>query len=639
MRTALKILVGQFFALVFCVVGLVAAIFLIDWNAFRDEIASAASGYLEREVSIDRLDVSPGWTTWVSVGGLKIANPDWAEAEQFYQADRTGISIQVWPSLLGDLTFSEISMNAPHVNLSRGDDGQATWTFPALSGVSADGPESDARNQFPSVGNLAIRDGRISFADSIAEYRTQIVISRADGRAWGHEDVMMTVDGRIEDRALKVRFTGGSASRLQDTSKPYPISLQIEAEDSALDVSGELIAPLALARGTVELSIKGPTIDALYPILPFPLPETPPYDLTGTLKRQGDVWSFNNFAGRLGDSDLSGSISADTSGERPLVSADLVSRRLILDDLGGLIGAQPNPDETANPEQKRAAEAQDASGKLLPDEPFDTSQLRRADMRIRLKATRVEDEFLPVDDLNAEIDLSNGRLQIRPFALGVAGGNIRGEVVLNAREEIPSADADLQFDGLNLQPFFRGTDYADAMAGRFSGKVYLLGTGNSLRELFSTAEGSGWLGVRDGKLSALIVEGIGLDVIEALAVLIGGDEGVPIRCGMVDFEGDKGTLRLDRAMIDTTDSLVLARGVLDLGRETLDMQLEARAKDFSLIDLSRPVTVSGSFADPDISIGGIDPLPFFEMGDQKDVDCNALLHTRSDPTPRQSPEQ
>jgi len=64
---------------------------------------------------------------------------------------------------------------------------------------------------------------------------------------------------------------------------------------------------------------------------------------------------------------------------------------------------------------------------------------------------------------------------------------------------------------------------------------------------------------------------------------------------------------------------------VDLGQEKFDVQVEARAKDFSLIDFAAPVRAYGPFTDPSVSIGGLDPLPFFEMGDQNDIDCASLI--------------
>jgi len=149
--------------------------------------------------------------------------------------------------------------------------------------------------------------------------------------------------------------------------------------------------------------------------------------------------------------------------------------------------------------------------------------------------------------------------------------------------------------------------------------------GLSLADMLAAADGSIVIGMRDGSISALLVEAAGLDLVEALALLADRDVAVGIRCGLLTAAVSDGVLRIERGVIDTTDSLLLVEGGVDLGKEAVDIQIEAREKDFSLIDAAAPVRVEGPFTDPGIAIGGVDPLPFFEMGEQKDIDCAALL--------------
>ncbi|WP_417520020.1 AsmA family protein [Minwuia sp.] len=633
---AAAVLVG--FLMLLVVLG-VAALFLLDWNDFKDEVASLASDFIGRDVAIGHLDVDPGWTTTITLGGLSVANPEWAASPKFYEADRTRVSIRVWPLLRMRIRMPEVDLDAPKIAMQRNAEGQATWDFAALAGSPDDRLGPDTRSEFPSVGKLTVTNGEISFDDTISAYNTVAIIAKAEGRAWEGDDLTLTADGQLSERPLNVSFVGGSMTRLRGTTEPYPVDLKITVGDSALSAVGTLREPLSMGGGSVKLAISGPTLDALFPIIPLPLPETPPYDLAGTLTLENAVWSLKGFSGRMGDSDLSGDLSIDTSGEKPDVTGDLVSRKLDLDDLGGLIGAQPDPDETANREQQQQAAQLEASDSLFPDTPIATDQLNLANMDIKLTATRVEDEILPVDRLVARFNLTDSRVLVRPFSMSIAGGEVSGEFALNGRSEVPSADADLKFQNVDLQPFFQDTDFAQEMSGRFFGDIYFLGVGRSLNDLMAGARGGGWIGARDGSLSALIVEAIGLDVIEALAIVIGGDDRVPIRCGLIEFQGDGGIINLNRAIVDTTDSVLVAKGSVNTDAETLDVQVEARAKDFSLIDLATPVLVKGRIADPDISIGGLDPLPFFEIGDEQDVDCDALLANPLRPAKPENPAQ
>ena len=84
----------------------------------------------------------------------------------------------------------------------------------------------------------------------------------------------------------------------------------------------------------VTLDIQGDDLANLYPLIRLVFPSTPPYRLKGHLKHEGEVWSFANFSGRVGGSDLSGNIRVDTAPKRPLMKADLVSNLLDFYGLG-----------------------------------------------------------------------------------------------------------------------------------------------------------------------------------------------------------------------------------------------------------------------------------------------------------------
>jgi hypothetical protein len=257
----------------------------------------------------------------------------------------------------------------------------------------------------------------------------------------------------------------------------------------------------------------------------------------------------------------------------------------------------------------------------LPEERFDARQLYTLDADLDLSARRVEVPFAPVTGLDGRLRLAAGRLEVDPLRLELAGGTARGEVALNGREIPPSADVDLAFERIRLAPFFRGTRFVEEMGGRFSGDVYLLGVGASVDALLARARGQIRLRMEGGSLSGVAVEGLGLDVVEALALLVGDDTRVPLACAGADVTVADGRARITRAVADTSDSVVSARGVVDLASETLDLELRADAKDFSLVDVTAPVRVRGPVLKPRIAIGEIEGLPLFELGDAQAVSC------------------
>src|SRR3546814_6337523 len=75
------------------------------------------------------------------------------------------------------------------------------------------------------------------------------------------------------------------------------------------------------------MALSGKNLEDLYPLLGISLPPTSPYALDGRFIRDGNTWRYEGFTGKVGDSDLAGTASVETGGERPFLRADLVSKR------------------------------------------------------------------------------------------------------------------------------------------------------------------------------------------------------------------------------------------------------------------------------------------------------------------------
>src|SRR5690606_40134059 len=129
----------------------------------------------------------------------------------------------------------------------------------------------------------------------------------------------------------------------------------------------------------------------LYPLLGIALPDTPAYTLDGRLGRDGNVWTYQEFSGTVGDSDLAGDVTVTVGGERPHFRGDLVSSLLDFDDLAGLVGGSPDsgPDDTSNPEFEARAAERAASGRVLPDHRYAPAKLRSMDADERLSSARI----------------------------------------------------------------------------------------------------------------------------------------------------------------------------------------------------------------------------------------------------------
>jgi AsmA protein len=88
------------------------------------------------------------------------------------------------------------------------------------------------------------------------------------------------------------------------------------------------------------------------------MPATSPYMTSGHLVRDGKLIRYENFTGKVGESDLAGTFQFDAGGKRPLMTGDLHSKVLNLADLGSLVGT----------DQEREREG------VLPDMSFDPAR-------------------------------------------------------------------------------------------------------------------------------------------------------------------------------------------------------------------------------------------------------------------------
>lgn len=607
--------------------GLVVAavLFIVlafDWDSLRDKAEALASTLAGREVTIGALDVDLGWTTRVHLGDVAIANASWAEADRLASAARAQVAVRVWPTLWGRAEVPEIVLETPTLDLVKDAEGRVNWDLGPGADTAKEAATPDEREDIPTIGRLIVRDGRVRYSEPARRLDLEGAITIGEGEAQEADRLTLTLEGQLEAKPAALRFVGGSVFTLRETDDPYPVDLELSAGDTRVTAEGTLTAPLAMRGMDLALTVEGPSMAEIFPIFRIPLPDTPPYRVTGQLNREGEVWRFQGFEGAVGDSDLAGSLAIDYGQEKPFLSADLVSRKLDFDDLAGLVGATPDPDETASAEQKARAEANPG---VFPDIPIASERLHAMNMDVTFKGEQVMSPAVPVERLEFRVQVDNGRALARPLSFAVAGGTVFGEMALNGREKVPSADADLTFENLDLKPFFRNSDFFEQMGGRFFGRLYLLGVGHSVSEMMAVARGQGALAMRDGSISGLLVEAAGLDLIEALVLVIGDDARIPIRCARADVQVDNGVVQVKQGVVDTTDSTLVSKGQVDLGEEAFDLQIEARAKDFSLIDAAAPVRVYGPFSDPSFAIGGLDPLPFFEMGDQENIDCAALL--------------
>ena len=617
---------------------LVVGAFFFQWNWVRGYANSQGSSRLGREFAIDGdLHVNwGGWTPHIHAEKVRLGNAEWAKEANLVEFGAIDFRIDVRELFRGRVVLPELTLDQPKIALEKADEKRKNWELPFASPANAavNATVPDERSEFPVIGRLQINDGRLIYDDKPLGLNLNSTISTATGAASDKEpSVRLQSRGTIQGGPLTLNVRGGSILALRENDEPYPLNVEIVAGATRFSAHGTMTDPIQLKGVDLQLDTQGDNLADIFPLTGIPLPPTKAYRISGRLHKEGDVWSFEKFAGRVGDSDLGGDMSVDAGGARNVVKAALVSKLLDIKDLAGFIGAGP------------AEKGQTAEDRLIPNVPLDLSRLRAADMDVTLKAQRINAPGAPIDNMDSRFLLQEGLLKIEPLKFGVAEGVIAGTVTLDGRSDMPKLQTDLDLQRLSLKRFFEGTSFESLSTGTFGGKVQINGQGKSLAEVMAGGNGRMSMGMAGGQLSTLIVHAADLDIAKVAATIVGSDKPTELRCAVADFVMQDGVMNTRVLVVDTTASNITGDAAINFKNETMDIRVKGKPKQASPVVASTAIVVKGKMKDPSI---GIDPaelaargaaatalgivltplaaiLPFIDPGMGKDSDCAALV--------------
>jgi AsmA family protein len=618
--------------------AIVVLVALWDWNWFKGPIERQVQARTGRVFEIGgNLDVDLGRVTTIRADALRFGNAAWSKEPTMAALDRLELRIEPLPLIFKhEVRIPEIRLVKPRVRLETGGPkGEGNWVFGEPGG-----------GETPALRRIWIDDGQLRFLDAPGKTDIDIKVASVQPR---REDAApaIAVDGGGKWSNNRFTLSGRAESplELQNTDKPYHINLRASAGATSAHARGNLVNPFQLEGFDLQFALSGKNLDDLYPLVGVALPPTPPYALDGRLRHVGKTWRYDDFNGKVGNSDLGGHAHVTTGGARPRLEADLVSRRLDFDDLAGFVGGAPQAEgaESTNPELQALAAKQAASPKLLPDTPYELDKLRAMDADVKLKARRINAPSLPLDDMDAHLFLDDGLLRLDPLNFGVAGGDIRSTIRMDARNPTIRTRADIGMRGLDLAQLMPDVKLAEDAIGKVGGKVVLDTRGNSIARMLGSGNGSIAVGMGRGQVSKLLMKLAGLNLGGAIRTKLAGDKPILIRCAYGDFDVKNGLMASRALAFDTSDTVIWGAGTINLRDETLDLTLRPRPKVRSLLSLRAPLYVGGTFKNPDfkpdyariglrgaaaIALGSIAPpaalLATLELGGGEDSDCGRV---------------
>jgi uncharacterized protein involved in outer membrane biogenesis len=638
------------------------------WKNLIVDVVSSETGRkasIEGNVRVHLFRTAPGLT----VEGFRLANADWVADRPMLALRRLDVRLNPLALLRLRVEFQRIQIEGPEIDLERDAGNRANWDFSTPGARKPMKHDNSAPAHLPVVKQLSVSDGTLTATDAIRKLKFHGRFSISERQKTAAESAFtLHGSGALNGKPFDLRVDGGPLWNV-DAGKPYGFDTAMSASDIKLNAHTEIQHPFDLAAVTSKFHLTGKDLADAYYLTGLALPNTLPYDIAGTAVRDKLKFSIDDFRGRLGGSDIGGSLTIDTGRERPKLTADLRSKLLNLADLAAPLGTQASAElksdtlahstveaSAVNPKSKSGKRARSTvaaadpqardTGFLLPDADLQVNRVRAMDSDVRFDAAAITTAKLPMKKVRFHLLLEDARLTLNPLEFTLPEGQFSGTVAINARAAIPETDIDMKLRGVNLSQFKSKGSETAPLDGQLLGRMRLHGTGSSVHKTAASANGDLTLVVPKGDMRAAFAELMGINLDKGLGLLLTKKEAnTEVRCGVASFHADNGDLKANTLLVDTTHVLITGGGDVNLRNEALNLSLRGQPKEVRLVRLRSPIKISGTLAHPDI---GLDPakalgqagaaavlgtlltpvaavLAFVDGGLAKDANCAALV--------------
>ncbi|MBR0995125.1 AsmA family protein [Bradyrhizobium japonicum] len=402
-----------------------------------------------------------------------------------------------------------------------------------------------------SIGRVKVTDGEVAFARMRDRVEGRISAINADATVGRDRKVGITGTARVGDHPTK------------------------------FDIKATTPAPPA-DRPTIPVDF---AID---------MPDVLKSQLTGhaEMRMNGDIVMINGVNGRLGDGAFNGWASVDIA-SKPLVKLDLDFQRLAV---------------------PLAKTPEGAAGQPWSNAPIDVSGLNYVDAQVRISANEAVIGDARIAPLALDAKLAGGVLKAGTASLGAYGGQVSGEVILDATTGAPSFAMHSDLVGVRALPLLQSLAEFDRIDGKLQAKLALRSAGTSQRALMANMQGTAFVNFQDGAIR-------GINVAQMIRSLTSGtlsgwqDSQSAGQEQSTDLSQLSASFRVDKGQAVTTDlnligPLVRVTGAGTIALDTkmmgfrvepkLVLTTEGQGRANEPVGFGIPVMIQGSWSQPKI---------------------------------------
>jgi len=598
MRSLFKGLIVIGALLVMAIAGGLSYLRTLDFNEYNDEIENAITNATGRQFRIagnTTLDALPN--PKFVFERVSLANAEWGTKPELVSVERLEAEISLIGLLGGELWIKQVVLVRPSIFLEIDADGRKNWAMSLGEPESASAP-GEAGPITVALSHAEIRDANIVYRDGAKDSTSvldveELLINR---KGW-RQPLEIEMRGRFDDHPFEVTGKTGTLFTLIK-NEPYAFDVKINAGGADISVQGSVRQPMNGRGVQIDLGVNSPNLGEFLKLAAVESSITLPVEAKGRVRDDEDRYVWEELQLTLGKSDLSGNASLQTLRDRSVINAALTSNFMDLDELFS----------SNAPEKKRGQD-----GRLIPADPLPLEALRAVDAEVSFTGTRVVASGLELTGLTAELELLGGKLRLKP-ATGLYGGQLSGEIALNAAAPTPSVTTELKAVKVDLGALIKAIKGSEIMSGGESEMTLKLsGAGSSPRAIAASMNGRMVTKIGPGRINNEHIDTVGADVLMQLARAVNpGDQSndfTTLKCGVVRFDVTKGVAETERGIAAETERMnITGSGTIDFKTEALDIAIRTEPREgvgFSASSLAGLVRIGGTLADPSPEVDAI----------------------------------
>ena len=305
----------------------------LDVDEYRPQIAQAAQDATGRALKLEGpLSLSVSLTPTVSGEGISLANAPWGSRPQMLTLRRFEVQLQLLPLLFGDLQINRLVLIEPDILLETDAQGVGNWEFDQAAGKQPQTTETDGTGgdaTVPHIGRLLIEKGQLTYRDGVSGETTKLKLTSIEADAASTSDPLnLKIQAAFNDMAVNLNGSVGPLKNALSPDEPVQIDLAAKALGVEIKIKGSAKAATGELDALIEVAAAD--LSGLRPLAGDAVPANVALKLSTRAKASAGKAVLSDLRLALGESDLAGSVSVDTSGKLPKIVADLNGKRLDL---------------------------------------------------------------------------------------------------------------------------------------------------------------------------------------------------------------------------------------------------------------------------------------------------------------------